>query len=480
MPFRITQLPSADKLCHTLSWPILEQVYPRQRIEHLTESICGQTTRVRKLTLVLVVWVLICWHLYLRHSLGAVFLKLSSAQRWLAEEEPEALPTRAAWTYRRKQLGVRLLRTLLEQSCVPLADEHPPGAFAFGLRLMAIDGTLEDVNDTPANAQYFGRISDGKTSSPYPQLRCIYLVEAGTHAIVKVILAPCKTSEVCLARGWLPALKPGMLVLLDRGFVSGALLEAIRARGAHVLGRLPQGVFTHKEQVLPDGSYLTTLDPTTCQGLSAPLQVRVIEYLIDPEVAQQLEQVTPSRMHSHSGPTNPQVRQVHRLITTLLSPEQAPARELCLCYHERWEVEETIDETRNQQRLSQQPLRSRWPKLVLQEFYALLLAHYAVRCLMWQAAQTKGLDPDRISFTAAIHVLGQGIIHSTLVSQEQAHRLLKRLCADLTSKGALVAPRRLRFNCRVVKHICTRFRRKRPEHHNPTFKRTSFADILLI
>jgi len=76
----------------------LEQFYPRQRIEHLTETYCGPTTRVRKLTLVLVVWVLICWHLYVRHSLGAVFLKLSSAERWLAEEEPEALPTRAAWT----------------------------------------------------------------------------------------------------------------------------------------------------------------------------------------------------------------------------------------------------------------------------------------------------------------------------------------------------------------------------------------------
>jgi len=458
----------------------LEQFFPSPRIEHLIETYCGQTTRVRKLTLALVVWVLICWHLYVRHSLSAVFLKLSSAERWLAEEEPEALPTRAAWTYRRKQLGVRLLRALVEHFCVPLATEDTPGAFAFGLRLMAMDGTLEDVNDTAANAQYFGRISQGKTSSPYPQLRCLYLVEAGTHAIVKVIAAPCQASEVCLARGLLPALKPGMLVLVDRGFISGALVEAIRARGAHVLGRLSQGVFTHKEQVLPDGSYLTTLDPQNCQGLSAPLQVRVIEYLIDPQVAQQLEQVTPSRMHSASGSTNPQVRQVHRLITTLLSPEQAPAQALCLCSHERWEVEETIDETRNQQRLSQQPLRSRSPKLVLQEFYALLLAHYAVRCLMWQAAQTKGLDPDRISFTGAIQVLGQGIIHSTLASPEQVQRLFKRMCADLTSKGALVAPRRLRFNCRAVKHICTRFRRKRPEHHNLTFKRTSFADILLI
>lgn len=480
MPFRITQLPSSDKLCHTLSWPILEQFYPRQRIEHLTESICGQTTRARKLTLLLVVWVLICWHLYLRHSLGAIFLKLSSAERWLAQEEPEALPTRAAWTYRRKQLGVRLLRALFEASCVPLATADTPGAFAFGLRLMAIDGTLEDVTDTPANARYFGRITEGKTSSPYPQLRCVYLLEAGTHAIVKVMVAPCQASEACLARGLLPALQPGMLVLVDRGFISGALLEAIRARGAHVLGRLSQGIFTKKEQVLPDGSYLTTLDPRNCQGLSTPLQVRVIEYRIDPPVAQQLEQVTPSRMHSHSGTTNPQVRQVHRLITTLLSPEQASAKELCLCYHERWEIEETIDETRNQQRLSQQPLRSHLPKLVLQEFYALLLAHYAVRCLMLRAAQSRGLDPDRISFTGAIQILGQAIVQSAFHSPELAFRAVKRLCADLASPGALVAPRRLRFNCRVVKHICTRFRRKRPEHHNLTFKRISFADILLI
>jgi hypothetical protein len=448
----------------------LEEFFPRQRLEQLIETYCGPTTRVRKLTLILVVWVLICWHLYLRHSLGAVFLQLSSAERWLAEEEPQALPTRAAWTYRRKQLGVRLLRALVEHCCVPLATADTPGAFAFGLRLMAMDGTLEDVNDTTANAQYFGRICEGKTSSPYPQLRCLYLVEAGTHAIVKVIAAPCQASEACLARGLLPAIKPGMLVLVDRGFISGALVQAIRARGAHVLGRLAQGVFTHKEQVLPDGSYLTTLDPRNCQGL----------YLIDPQVAQQLEQVTPSRMHSGSGTTNPQVRQVHRLLTTLLSPQQASAEALCLCYHERWEVEETIDETRNQQRLSQQPLRSRSPKLILQEFYALLLAHYVVRCLMLRAAQSQGLDPDRISFTGTIQVLGQAIVQSVFYSPEQTCRVLGRLCADLTSPGALVAPRRLRFNCRVIKHICTRFRRKRPEHHNVSLKRTSFADILLI
>jgi hypothetical protein len=271
-----------------------------------------------------------------------------------------------------------------------------------------------------------------------------------------------------------------MLVLLDRGFLSAALVQAIVARGAHVLARLPQDVYTTHEQDLADGSYLTTLNPKTCQELQAPLPVRIIEYRLDPQIAAQLEQITPSRMHKNSSATNPEVHQVHRLLTTLLSPELAPAKAVAQCYHERWEVEEAIDETRTKQRLSQQPLRSRLPELVLQEVYALLLAHHAVRRLMLQAAHTQQLDPDRISFTEAIQVLGQAIVHSALASPQQAERIRQRLCADLTAKGALVAPRRLRFNCRVVKHICTRFRRKRPQHQNLTLKHTSFADILRI
>lgn len=164
----------------------------------------------------------------------------------------------------------------------------------------------------------------------------------------------------------------------------------------------------------------------------------------------------------------------------MLDADLAPAKALIECYHERWEVEEAIDEMRNQQRQRGQPLRSRCPVLVLQELYARLVAHHAVRRLMVQAAQTQHLDPDRISFTASIQVLGEVLIHSTLTSPQQTSRLLRRVYADLTNNGALVAPRRLRFNCRVVKHICTRFRRKRPEHHNLTLKHMAFPDILLI
>ncbi len=130
------------------------------------------------------------------------------------------------------------MRGLFEQSCGLLAGEDTPGAFAFGLRLMAVDGTLEDVNDTPANAPFFGRLNEGKPQSPYPQLRCLYLLEAGTHAIIQIMLAPCQESELSLVPGLLSAIQPGMLVLVDRGFLSATLIQAIHAKPTNCATRL--------------------------------------------------------------------------------------------------------------------------------------------------------------------------------------------------------------------------------------------------
>src|SRR5437763_16979618 len=106
---------------------------------------------------------------------------------------------------------------------------HPTGAFAFGLRLMAIDSTLEDVPDTPANAAFFGRLNEKATASPYPQARCLYLAEVGTHALVDALFAPCRVSEHRLFKGLLRQLSAGMLVLLDRGLFSCANVAAVQA-----------------------------------------------------------------------------------------------------------------------------------------------------------------------------------------------------------------------------------------------------------
>jgi hypothetical protein len=205
------------------------------------------------------------------------------------------------------------------------------------------------------------------------------------------------------------------------------------------------------------------------------VQVRIIEYRIEPHTAQRLAEFPSSQTSNHADPN-----QLHRLVTTLLDPQQASAEELILCYHERWEIEACIDEQKTHLRLSNQPLRSKEPALVRQELYGLLLAHYMVRWWMHQSACEANLDPDRLSFTHAVEVLDTACYEFALVARQELVRLKQRLLADLRALATLVPPRRLRFYPRVVKRAYSSFHRKRPGQQGFTLKKQSFCDILLI
>ena len=476
MPFKIAQLPSDDKLCQQIEVASLEQVYPRQVVADLLSQHDGWERRERKLTHLLLVYLVILLCLCPRHSLQALYAHLSRAYRWVRASAGEAAPTEAALCYRRHTLGLGVLRRLFQQVCRPLASPQTPGAFALGLRLMAIDSTLEDVADTPANAAFFGRPSDDEsTASPYPQARCLYLAEVGTHALVDALFAPCRISDHRLLKGLLRSLSTGMLVLLDRGLFSCANIAALHATGAEVLGRLEAGMLTKPTRVLRDGSYLVELTPSAYPGLREPLTVRVIEYRLDPQVAQRLAGLARSR---NSSPADP--RAVHRLVSTLLDPEQAPAKRLILLYHERWEIEECIDEHRTHQRLSSMPLRSRKPLGVLQELYGLVLAHYAVRSCMARSAAQANLDPDRLSFTHALHVLEDVLVLAPLVPAQARAGFWQHVLADLPQPSTLLPQRRLRFNPRVLKRSQGKCRRKRPGDQGFSLKHHTFSDILRI
>ena len=94
MPFMITQLPSRDKLCKTFTLPMLERLYSREAVTELIEAFHHKPTRARKLTMIIVVYVLICWTLFLGSTLGAVYAELCSSERYLTEQDPEELPGR--------------------------------------------------------------------------------------------------------------------------------------------------------------------------------------------------------------------------------------------------------------------------------------------------------------------------------------------------------------------------------------------------
>jgi len=473
MAFSIQQLTDDSKFSQALRFEVLEQLCPRELVSELLTRCHAWGERERSLNQLLLVYYVIARSLFRRLNLAAVLAHLVRGLRWLWSNPSLRLPTAAALVYRRRQLGTPVMRHLFQRLCQPMASEQTRGAFRFGLRLMAIDGTLDEVADTEANALYFGRLSSGKNQSPFPQVRCLYLAEVGTHAIVDAVLAPCRVAEQCLTPVvLLRSVQAGMLVLMDRGVVSAPVLSTlVHQRQAQALARLKANQFTHAEQVLSDGSYLVTLHPV---GLP-DVQVRVIEYRLEPHTAERLAEFPASQTSNHPDP-----RQLHRLVTTLLDPQQAPALELIHCYHERWEIEACIDEQKTHLRLSGQPLRSKDPGLVRQELYGLLLAHYLVRWWMHQSACQADLDPDRLSFTHAVEVLDTACYEFALVPREEFPRLQKRLLTDLREPSTLLPPRRLRFYPRVVKRAYSPFHRKRPGQQGFTLKKQRFSDILLI
>jgi hypothetical protein len=471
MSFKLQHIPLESKWCQQVRMQVLETCYPRERVSELLTTCHAWEQRERKLTQLIIVYYIIALSLFRQFNVTEVFAHLSRGLRWLWPDDSIALPTGGALVARRQSLGIIVLRQLFRQCCRRLASPATKGAFALGLRLMAIDGTLDEVPETPANALHFGRLTTGKSQSPFPQVRCLYLAEVGTHAIVDAVLARCRSSEHTLAQVLLRSIHQGMLVMTDRNFVSVKWLTAVPQRGAQVLSRLATGVFTQLARTLADGSYLVTLRP---KGQD-PITVRVIEYRLRPEVASDLALLPISRT---ARPTEPD--RVHRLVTTLLDPVQAPALELIVLYHERWEIELVIDEIKTHQRLSPQPLRSKSPELLYQELYGLLLAHYAVRAWMHQSAVQADLDPDRLSLTHGLHVLDTACYEFAIVATADLPRLQERLLADLRDPKTLLPPRRLRFCPRVVKRAFSSFHRKQRWHLSFSWKNSSFQDLLLI
>jgi len=396
--FSLTQVPRAP---HLADGPLLEALrlaLPEPAIDEVIAATGTCEQRRRLLPARLVVALVIAMGLWARDGLRDVLANLVDGLR---ERDPAAwrdwhLPAKSALTQARQRLGPRPLFLLFRRLAGPAAPPNLPGAFRFGLRLMAIDGSTLDLPDTPANACAFGRptTNRGEQAGAFPQVRLVWLVEAGTPVLCDLVLRPYRAGEAPAARRLLRSVGAGMLVMWDRGLHSYEMLQDTRDRGADFLGRVGKAIVLAPEELLRDGSFLAFVyrSPTHRRKRLDGLLVRVIEYAID-------------------DPARPGRRERYRLVTSLLDPQQAPAAALAAEYHQRWEVESAADEVKVHQadRRPAPHVRSGRPREVVQEVYGLALAHLAVRLTMTEAAARANLDPDRLSFTGTLRILRRAV-----------------------------------------------------------------------
>jgi Insertion element 4 transposase N-terminal/Transposase DDE domain len=386
----VAGLPAGVRLSDHISLGVIARAVPPARVRAVLAETGKASERERDLPAPVMVYYAIALALYMGSSTREVLRCLLEGLRWLWGAEAVKVAGKSGISQARSRLGEAPLRRLYEDLVEPIARRASKGAWYCGWRLVSLDGTCLDVADTEENRAEFGVPGASRGESAFPQLRLVALVENGTHVLFGARLGRYAEGETTLAHDVLAALRPGMLCLADRQFFGHALWQRAAGTGADLLWRVKSNLRLPREQVLPDGSYLTTVYPSEAdrRHRTAGLQLRVIEY--------RLEGI-------------PEAEPLYRVVTSILDPQRAPAAELAALYHERWEIEVALAELKTQLRGARVVLRSKTPALVRQEVWGLLLAHFAVRGLMHEAALQADEDPDRLSFSHAVHVVRRKI-----------------------------------------------------------------------
>jgi hypothetical protein len=400
-----------------MSLGILSRFVPTGLIDQVLAETGAVQRRTRLLPARVVVLFVLGLTLFAEQGYRAVWRQLAAAVTGLGAVTPSS----AALTTARRRLGVAPLAALFAYVRGVQAAPGTPGAFAFGLRLVAWDATKLDVPDSLDNATVFGRPRNQKTSGGFPQVRLLTLIEVGTHAVVDAAFGA--DSEQALARQVLPALGPGMLLLADRNFPGWRMWQQAAATGTHLLWRVKNSMLLPRVGNFADGSWLAVL-PEPGRSRRRGAWVRVIDYWV--RVADQHGRTRIERF---------------RLITTLTDPDLAPAQQLAACYHQRWEAETGYQALKTHQRGARRVLRSEHPDGVRQEIYAYLITHHAVRQLMTHAAETAGVDPDRLSFTTALRLARRTLTRGLRTNARTLTAAVRECLQDRNTRRDRASPR---------------------------------------
>lgn len=400
----IAELPPGARITDYISLGVISKAFPLSAIAPVLEKTGTASLRQRDLPAQVVVYYVIALALYMQSSYREVLRCLLEGIQWLRDPSARVrVAGKSGISQARTRLGWEPLRQLHEELVKPVAVRGTRGAWYREWRLVSLDGSSFDVADEKANEEAFGRPGASRGASAYPQLRFVSLVENGTHVLFGSQMDGYRTGEITLAKAVLHRLSKGMLCLADRNFFGFELWKQARATDADLLWRMKKNMRMACEERLHDGSYLSHVYPSErdWRHKTNGIALRVIDY----------------RLEGIEG-SEP----LYRLATTILDPDKAPASELAALYHQRWEIETAFDELKTHLRGAQIVLRSKTPDLVRQEFYGLMMAHFAIRGLMHEAALKAAQDPDRLSFLHAVRVVRRKLAtyHAIPPSEEES------------------------------------------------------------
>ena len=381
------ELSAGARLSDYLTVGFLAMQCPVDRVRHALQRNGAQSKRRRGLPHEVLVYFVMMMVLYANVAYEDVMrLVVEGLRTSLGEAALESsVVTKGAISQARTSVGEAPLRQLYEEQVRPHGPADMPGVMFRGHRVMAIDGSTLTMPDERANSDFYGHLSGGYGDAAFPVIRFVGMTECGTHTICFARHGSFKEGELTLAQSVIDQADESMIVTADRGFCGYEFWQRGLRSGAKLLFRVKKSQSLRRLEVLPDGSYLSEISSN--KNLKQRVRktvVRVIEYTLD---------------------GIPGAEPSYRLITNWMGDDAPPAVDLAALYHRRWTIEESFDELKTHLADRKVILRSKRPGLVRQEFYALLLAHAAIRKLMTEAADRTQQSAGDLSFIHAVRVL---------------------------------------------------------------------------
>lgn len=351
---------SGDRLAERIGIAVLTNVFTPELVDRVVDQAGVRERRSRALPSQVTVYYVLAMVLFFHSSYSEVWNKLAAGLEWAGcsplRALREARPTAAAITYARQRLGWQVMEALLAEVARPLAGPHLPGSLISGMRLVAVDDVCLDLPDTEENAAEFGAPGGDASRGSVPRVRVVAAGECWTRAVLAAELSPLSAGEQALIVPLLARLAPGDLLVIDRERLSRDVVRDVLAAGMHVLWRARGTADFPVIEVLADGTYRSWLaDPG--------IPVRILEYVVAGAAGNDAERVA--------------------LFTDILNPRDLGLEQARTAYASRWQLGACLN------RLETSPggasavvLRSRSPRLIRQEIYAMLCCYEAIRALM--------------------------------------------------------------------------------------------------
>lgn len=430
-------------------------------VDRVLEATGRQSQRSSPLQARLIVWLVVLMSLYRNTSIANVFGLIVTFLRETSPEIRRREVTPEAIYHARQRMGALPIKRLYRK----VVKRQPPVMATFkGYRLFGVDGSEFTLPDTPENVAVFGRHVSDRGSAAYPQLRGLFLVDLAGHRITDSCFMPIRAGEAAALPFITRTLRPGDLLLTDRGLTSYAVMNVCKRKGIAFLLRLSSTWKPRFHERLGPGDSLMVFKPCKVAKSKLPTEDREKEFVL--------------RVLEFTVGDG----QLVRLVTDLIDPVRYPALELAELYHRRWECELAYKELKSQLvavtgSKQQTHFRSKTPIGVLQEAWGMVLAHLLVRNLMMEGAAAAEISPLELSMTDSLEVIKATLRRfQAATSPEERKQLRNELIQDL-KECRIDRPRRKRQCPRVVKKKMSNFKLKREnDRSSPLDLEVSFVN----